>query len=75
MPVAGESKADFENRELYNRNNAFWSSSSVHGLLDEVADQEEKDALVKRIDSIKEKYDKLSETYQATKGNAGIPLA
>lgn len=74
VPAKGESETDFGERELYNRSNAFWASRGVEGLLADVTDQEEKNGLIKQIEGIKASYNKLSETYQASKGNAGIPL-
>lgn len=74
VPAKGESEEEFANRELYNRSNAFWTSNGVETLLSQIEDGEEKEKLVLRIDKIKEKYNKLSEVYQASKGGAGIPL-
>lgn len=74
VPANGETKEDLAGRELYNRSNAFWTSRGVSELLERIGDEEKKEELVKRIEGIKIKYDKLSETYQASKGRAGIPL-
>jgi hypothetical protein len=38
-------------------------------------EDEEKGKFLERIEGIKEKYSKLSEIYQKSKGAAGIPLA
>jgi tRNA(Arg) A34 adenosine deaminase TadA len=62
------------NRDLYNRQNAFWTS---HGLQDMIAglDRTNKEMLLARIDNISALYADLSDTYQKDKGNKGIPLA
>ena len=62
------------NRDLYNRQNAFWTS---HGLQDMIAglDRTNKEALLARLDNINALYADLSATYQRDKGNKGIPLA
>lgn len=74
VPAKGESEEDFGKRELYNRSNAFWTSNGVESLLEQIEDGVEKEGLVERIEEIKEKYNKLSGIYQASKGDAGIPL-
>jgi hypothetical protein len=74
VPVEGESEDSYRNRELYNRENAFFTSAGIEDLLKDIED-EEKGKLLKRIEDIKEKYGKLSEIYQKSKGDAGIPLA
>lgn len=74
VPAKGESEEDLGKRDLYNRSNAFWTSRGVDALLADITDEEEKNGHLKRIEGIKESYNKLSETYQASKGNAGIPL-
>ncbi len=48
---------------------------SVADLLDEVPAGERKDALVRKVADVRALYGGLSETYQASKGDAGIPLA
>ena len=60
--------------DLYNRQNAFWTS---HGLQDMIAglDRTNKEALLARLDNINALYADLSATYQKDKGNKGIPLA
>jgi hypothetical protein len=74
VPVEGESEEGYKNRELYNRTNAFFTSAGVDDLLEMIED-EEKAKFLERIGEIKEKYGKLSEVYQKSKGGAGIPLA
>jgi hypothetical protein len=75
VPVEGESEEGYRNRELYNRNNAFFTSAGIDDLLGGIEDGSEKDKLLERIEEIKDKYSKLSEIYQKSKGGAGIPLA
>jgi hypothetical protein len=75
VPVEGESEEGYRNRELYNRNNAFFTSAGINDLLGEIESGSEKDKLLDRIEDIKDKYSKLSEIYQKSKGGAGIPLA
>lgn len=48
---------------------------SVADLLEEVPAGEEKVGLVRKVAEVRALYDSLSETYQANKGEAGIPLA
>ncbi|NHI16042.1 nucleoside deaminase [Microbacterium excoecariae] len=52
-------------RDLYNRDNAFFTSHPIAGPAD----------LTDRIARIAGTYDELSATYQASKGGAGIPHA
>ena len=61
-------------RPLYNRSNAFFTS---HGLQELIAglDRDHRESLTGRIDDINALYNNLSATYQADKGNKGIPLA
>jgi len=73
--VEGESEEGYRNRELYNRTNAFFTSAGIDDLLGKIDDGSEKEKLLDRIEEIKEKYSKLSEIYQKSKGGAGIPLA
>jgi hypothetical protein len=75
VPVEGESDEAYRNRELYNRNNAFFTSSGIDELLGQIEDDGEKNEVLKRIENIKKKYGELSEVYQGSKGEAGIPLA
>ena len=44
-------------------------------LLDEVPAGERKEGLVNKVAGVRALYNGLSETYQAGKGDAGIPLA
>ena len=73
--MEGESEEEYRNRELYNRTNAFFTSAGIDDLLGKIDDGSEKAKLLDRIEEIKEKYSKLSEIYQKSKGGAGIPLA
>jgi tRNA(Arg) A34 adenosine deaminase TadA len=61
-------------RDLYNRRNPYWTS---HGLQDMIAglDRGHKETLMARVDDLTALYGDLSATYQASKGNKGIPLA
>lgn len=73
--MEGESEEGYRNRELYNRTNAFFTSAGIDDLLGKIDDGSEKEKLLERIEEIKDKYSKLSEIYQKSKGGAGIPLA
>ena len=73
--MEGESEEGYRNRELYNRTNAFFTSAGIDDLLGKIDDGSEKEKLLDRIEEIKDKYSKLSEIYQKSKGGAGIPLA
>jgi tRNA(Arg) A34 adenosine deaminase TadA len=61
-------------RDLYNRQNQYWTS---HGIQDMIAglDRAHKETLMGRIDDLNALYGDLSATYQAGKGETGIPLA
>jgi hypothetical protein len=48
---------------------------SVADLLGEVPAGERKEALVRKVADVRALYNGLHETYQAGKGDAGIPLA
>ena len=58
----------------YNRKNAYWTSYSLPKLAAEM-DGDERARIEARIREIKEKYDALSETYQASKEGTAIPLS
>ncbi|BGP48173.1 hypothetical protein JCM10450v2_004045 [Rhodotorula kratochvilovae] len=72
---AHESPADLAARPLYNRQNAFFRSGSCAELLDAVPEGEEKDELRALWEEVRRVYGELSGTYQAGKGERGIPLA
>jgi tRNA(Arg) A34 adenosine deaminase TadA len=61
-------------RPLYNRKNAFFEA---HGIQPMIAglDRSHKESLVERVDNLNAAYNDLSATYQADKGNKGIPLS
>ncbi len=61
-------------RPLYNRRNEFWTS---HGLQAMIAglDRDHREALTARLDEFNAIYAGLSDNYQSSKGNKGIPLA
>lgn len=61
-------------RPLYNKTNKYWTS---HGLQDMLAglDRSSKEALLSRYEDLKAFYADLSASYQAAKGQKGIPLA
>lgn len=73
VPEPGMATASPE-RPLYNRSNAFFTS---HGLQELIVglDRDHRESLTGRIDDINALYNNLSATYQADKGNKGIPLA
>lgn len=71
----GESDASFAKRPLYRKENKFWKAKSVAQLVEELEEGEEKVRLVEKVNHVKGLYGKLSETYQRSKGVAGIPLA
>ncbi len=58
----------------YRRDNAFWRCQSLAELIAE-AQEEERAALTARVGALGETYAALSETYQAQKGGADIPLS
>jgi tRNA(Arg) A34 adenosine deaminase TadA len=58
----------------YCRQNAFWRALSLADLVEE-APQPGRAALTARINALAKTYDVLSATYQATKGQADIPLS
>ncbi|KAI5476394.1 hypothetical protein MNV49_007772 [Pseudohyphozyma bogoriensis] len=75
VPVEGETPTQLANRALYNKSNKFWKAKSVADLVDELPEGEEKEGLRKKVEHVRGLYGKLSETYQSSKGDAGIPLA
>lgn len=58
----------------YNRRNAYWTSYSLPKLA-EAMDQDTRTRIQNRIRHIAEKYNALSETYQAGKDGNEIPLS
>lgn len=74
VPAKGESEADYTARPLYNKSNAFWTARSVADLVAELPETD-RAAAQKRVADVKAQYTGLSETYQSSKGSAGIPLA
>jgi len=66
--------APAEDRDYYNRDNAFFSSHSIPALVAGF-DRGTKERLVARIDDLSATYKELSDIYQRDKGNKGIPLS
>ena len=63
-----------EDRPLYNRTNAYWTSHNIARMI-AALDRSHKEALLARFDDLNALYADLSATYQTDKGNRGIPLA
>jgi tRNA(Arg) A34 adenosine deaminase TadA len=61
-------------RPLYNRNNAFFESHDIQGMIGGL-DRGNKEALTARVDDLGAVYRDISADYQRNKGNKGIPLA
>lgn len=59
---------------LYNRQNAFWTSHSLPGMIAGL-DRGGRERLLGRMDDIGALYTDLSARYQEMKGGAGIPFA
>lgn len=57
----------------YNRENAFWTAHALRDMANALP-EEERDAALKRIEAISDKFNQLSATYQATKADNDIPL-
>lgn len=57
----------------YNRENAFWTAHAIRDMANAMP-EEERDAAVKRIEAISDKFNQLSDTYQASKADNDIPL-
>lgn len=74
VPAKGESAEDFASRPLYNKSNAFWTARSVEELVGQLP-EDKRDVMRGRVTQIKKQYAGLSETYQASKGDKGIPMA
>lgn len=70
-----ETAEELAARPLYNKKNEFWEAKSVGELIESLEDGEEKEALLKKVVEVKKLYNGLSETYQSSKGDKGIPLA
>ncbi|QQR39836.1 nucleoside deaminase [Devosia rhizoryzae] len=62
------------NRDLYNRQNQFWTSHSLQQMIAGL-DRAHKELLLARVDDLTALYRDLSATYQKSKGGKGIPLA
>ncbi len=60
-------------RDLYNRTNAFFTSHAITRMIAGL-DRGTKERLTARVDDLTALYADLSAIYQASKGNAGIPL-
>ena len=58
----------------YARNNAYWASQGLTGMIENCAEPERTD-LVARVAAIAGVYDEMSGVYQASKGGEAIPLA
>ena len=58
----------------YPKNNSFWNAHNLGRMAQELP-QDERQPLEEKIAQIRQTYVALSETYQAHKGEAGIPLA
>ncbi|CAN5673463.1 nucleoside deaminase [soil metagenome] len=58
-------------RDLYNRTNEYFTSTDLAAEVLKVADA----ALTEQVARLSTTYDELSATYQAAKGERGIPLA
>ena len=63
-----------DDRPLYNRTNAYWTSYNIAQLIASL-DRSHKEALLERFDNLNGLYADLSSTYQHGKGSKGIPLA
>ncbi|MGN7291270.1 deaminase [Rhizobium sp. SAFR-030] len=57
----------------YRRSNAFWQSHAIADLV-HLEDNRVRQPLADRIAGIRQRYDQLSDTYQAGKGDNAIPL-
>ncbi|MCC0044724.1 MAG: nucleoside deaminase [Brucellaceae bacterium] len=57
----------------YNRENAFWTAHALRDMANAMP-EEERDAALKRIEAISDKFNALSATYQAAKADNDIPL-
>ncbi|MBO6537796.1 MAG: nucleoside deaminase [Rhizobiaceae bacterium] len=57
----------------YKRENAFWTAHALRDMANAMP-EEERDAAVKRIEAISDKFNQLSDTYQASKADNDIPL-
>ena len=58
----------------YRKSNAFWNSFDLVEQIGQLAPEHQK-RLQEQVERLKKTYAALSETYQAGKGNAAIPLA
>lgn len=62
-----ESEADLKERQLYNRENKFFSARPFADLAEEYKDEAEKQKWIAEIERVKDLYDGLNETYQQGK--------
>lgn len=70
VPDPGRTQAA-PDRDLYNRNNAYFTSTDLAVLLPQFGDPE----LAATAQRLHATYDELSQIYQADKGDKGIPLS
>jgi tRNA(Arg) A34 adenosine deaminase TadA len=63
-----------EDRPLYNRRNAFFTSHAIQQLIAGI-DRSSRELLVARVDDLNAAYNDLSAVYQKDKGKKGIPLS
>ena len=61
-------------RPLYNRTNQYWTSHNIAQMIASL-DRGNREALMARFDDLNALYADLSDTYQKSKGDKGIPLA
>ena len=73
-PAEGEDAAAYDRRALYNKKNAFFKSQSFDEMIYELPESERK-VFRDRKQKLAAIYAELSDIYQSSKGNAGIPLA
>ena len=73
VPDPDRSEAPLE-RPLYNRANPYWTSHNIARMI-AALDRSHKETLLARFDDLNALYGDLSDAYQSTKGNMGIPLA
>jgi tRNA(Arg) A34 adenosine deaminase TadA len=69
-----ETGAVSPSRDLYNRQNRFWTSHNLQQMIAGL-DRGYKETLLARLDDLTALYADLSDTYQRDKGQKGIPLA
>ena len=74
VPCPGQPANARDERPLYNRQNAYWTSHDIKAMVAGL-DMGQREAFTARLDELAATYAEISDAYQSDKGQKGIPLA